>query len=87
MLAAMANLPIQQFVFNAFSTAYSPSELTSVISFGPRPLATLIMPPIIAKSFALAILECVEQYEKATGTKVHTVEELNERISRSEIQE
>jgi hypothetical protein len=75
------NMPITQVVFNGFANNHSASEFTSILSFGPRPLISLVMPPAIAKSFALSLLEMVDHYEKSTGTSVHTVAELDERIA------
>lgn len=77
---AFAAMQMPQLVFNSFTNGFSPSEITSLISFGPRPLVTLIMAPAVAKSFALALLETVEKYEEATGSAVPTLQELAERF-------
>jgi hypothetical protein len=79
---AVANLRLPQLVFNSFINSYSASEVTSVISFGPHVLATLIMPPVVAKSFAQALLNVVQDYESATGSVVGTIPELNERMAK-----
>lgn len=74
-------LPIPQIVFNGFGHGLTASEITSVLSFGPRALAMLVMPPVVAKTFAMSLLEIVGQYEAATGAAIGTIPELNERIT------
>jgi hypothetical protein len=73
---------LPQLVFNGFAHNFSASEITSILSFGPRPLALLIMPPVVAKSFAQSLLEIVNRYEAATGRPVGTIEELGPRIAK-----
>jgi protoheme ferro-lyase len=82
MQAALAMAQIPQIVFNGFANSYTASEFSSVLTFGNRPVIALTMPPAVAKSFALGLLESVERYEAATGETVHTVAELSERIAK-----
>jgi hypothetical protein len=74
-------LRLPQVVFNSFANAFSPSEITSTVSFGAQPLVQLIMAPVVAKSFALELLNTVEQYEQASGTEVLTIQEVTARIT------
>jgi len=78
---AFAVMQSPQIVFNAFANGLSASEITSLLSFGPRPLVTLIMAPSVAKTFALSLLESVEKYEQATGSQVPTIQELSDRLT------
>jgi hypothetical protein len=78
---AFGSLPLPQVVFNGFAHNLTASEIASVVSFGPRPLLMLVMPPVVAKSFALSLLEMVERYEAATGTAVGTIAELAARLA------
>jgi hypothetical protein len=71
---------IQQIMFNEYRFNFTASEITAIVSFGARPLMEFVMPPVIAKSFAQALLQTVEQYEAATGTSVLTKEDLKIRI-------
>src|SRR6185312_6839230 len=81
MAQPFTNLPIPVVVFNGFAHNHSASEVTSIVSLGARPVLALVMPPVVAKSFAVSLLEIVERYEAATGSTVYTIDELNERIS------
>lgn len=81
MASTVTALHLPQLVFNSFANDFSASEVTSTISFGPRLLATLIMPPVVAKTFALALLDAVSQYEAATGVTVSTIDEISQRMS------
>jgi hypothetical protein len=81
MVEAFSTIPLPQLFFNGFGHNHSASEITSLLSFGPRPLLQLVMPPVVAKSFALSLLETVHRYEAATGTTVGTIASLNERIA------
>ncbi len=76
---ALAQLPT--FFFNGFNNSFSATEITSVLSFGPKPILLLAMTPSVAKTFALAVLESIEQYETASGVSVPTLQELTERIA------
>lgn len=78
---AFAAMQLPQLVFNSFANGISASEITSSLSYGPRPLVTLIMAPSVAKSFANALLEMVQTYEHATGLQVLTVQELADRLA------
>lgn len=81
MMQSIAAMQLPQIVFNAFANSLSPSEITSLLSFGPRPLLTLIMAPSVAKAYALALLDTVEKYEQATGEVVPTLQELGDRFA------
>jgi hypothetical protein len=81
MQAAFAGLQLPQIVFNGYANSYSASEFNSLLSFGNRALVMLTMPPAVAKSFALGLLDSVQRYEAATGEAVHTIAELSERIA------
>lgn len=81
MAQAMGNVPLPQVFFNGFGLNHSATEITSVLTFGARPLVMLVMAPVVAKSLALTLLETVNRYEAATGTEVRTIADLNERIA------
>jgi hypothetical protein len=85
-MAQAFNMPLPQVVFNGYAHNHSASEFTSILSFGPRAVISLVMPPSVAKSFAQSLLEMVGHYEAATGTTVNTIAELNERIAAYETQ-
>jgi Tfp pilus assembly protein FimT len=78
---AQALVALPQVIFNSFFNGFSGTEITSILSFGPRALITLSMAPSVAKSFGAALLETVDQYEKSTGVSVPTLQELQERMS------
>jgi hypothetical protein len=80
MMQALATTPMPLVFFNGFANTFSASEITSIVSFGPRPAVGLVMPPSVAKSFAIALLDTVAQYEAATETKVETVTEVWHRV-------
>lgn len=80
MVATLSSAPVPQVAFNSFLNTMTASEITSLILFGPRPALTLIMSLPVAKSYAMALLDIVGQYEKATGTTVGTIAELSDRI-------
>lgn len=81
MKQAFSQLNVPHIVFNGFAVGHTASEMTSIVSFAERPLAVLIMPPVIAKSFALSLLDLVKGYEAATGTTIETIDVLTERIA------
>lgn len=81
MFAQLAALPIPQFVFNGFTNNMTPGDISSVLGFGPRPLAILTMSPVMAKTYAIALLALVSEYEKESGQPVMTVQQFNERRS------
>lgn len=81
MAQAIAAMQLPQLVLNSFANSFSPSEITSLLSFGPRPLLTLIMAPAVAKSFAMALLDTVQKYEAASGVTVLTMQELGDRLA------
>jgi hypothetical protein len=74
-------MQVPQFLFNAFANGFSGTEITSVLSFGQRPFVTMVMAPSTAKSYALALLDTLRQFEEATGLPVPTVQELSERMT------
>jgi hypothetical protein len=80
-LMQIGALQLPHFVFNSFANGFTPTEINAVLAYGPRPLLTLIMAPTIAKSFALALLQSVEQYETASGLPVPTLQELTDRMA------
>jgi hypothetical protein len=82
-MAQMFNvpMPLAQVIFNGFEHNFTASEFTSTLSLGPRPAVLLVMPPVVAKSFALSLLDMVKRYETATGTEIGTIEELTARIT------
>lgn len=80
-LQGLANAQLPQIVFNSYSHNHTASEFTSVLSFGSRPLLTLIMAPVVAKTFAISLLKMVEQYEAGTGVEVETIDVLTARIT------
>jgi hypothetical protein len=75
------SLPIAQLAFNAAVTSVTPTEIMSVISFGQRPLALLIMNPVMAKTLALSLLDRVGEYEKMSGAEVKTISEMLQSIA------
>jgi hypothetical protein len=81
MMAQQLQMPAPNLVLNGFSHAHTASEVTGLLTFGDRPIAMLVMAPVVAKSFALSLLETVRHYERSTGTVVGTLEELSERMT------
>jgi len=81
LMQTMAALNLPQVIPNSYQNGFSPTEITSVLSFGPRAILTLIMSPSVAKSFAMALLETVQQYDDATGLTTLTIQELSARVS------
>jgi hypothetical protein len=82
MMAQQLQMPLPTIVFNGFSHTHTASEVSGLLTFGDRPIATLVMAPVIAKSFALSLLETVQHYERSTGTVVSTLDELSERMAK-----
>jgi hypothetical protein len=76
-----AQMPLPQLAFNSFANNTSATEIISILAFGARPMGMLIMAPSVAKTFALALLEMVETYEKLSGIKVDTLSEITERMA------
>lgn len=72
---------LPQLIFNSFANGFSGTEITSVLSFGPRPFVTMVMAPSTARSYALALLDTIRQFEEATGLPVPTTQELSERMA------
>lgn len=70
------NLPLTHLAFNSAVTSVTPTEILSVLSIGHRPLAMLIMSPVMAKTLALALLDRVMDYEQITETSVKTISEI-----------
>src|ERR1700748_2402741 len=79
-LGQFVTMQLPQFLFNSFTNGFSGTEITSLLSFGPRPVVTMVMAPSTAKSYALALLDTIRQFEEATGLAVPTVQELSERM-------
>jgi len=73
--------PMPMLTFNSFAHGFSATEITSIIAFSTQPLAMLVMPPSVAKTFAKQLLELVEAYEKQTGITVSTIPEINAEIA------
>src|SRR5258708_4751000 len=73
--------PLAHLVFNGFGCTHTASEMLASLSMGDRQLALLIMPPVVAKSFAQSLMNAVEHYEKSTGTTVGTIDELSAKIA------
>ncbi len=70
---ALTGAPVAQLVFNNVLTATTPTEIMAALMFGQRPLAVLIMNPIVAKSFAHSLLARVADYETLVGHEVRTI--------------
>lgn len=79
-LGQFVAMQLPQILFNSFTNGFSGTEITSVLSFGPRPVVTMVMAPSTAKSYALALLDSIRQFEEATGLPVPTIQELSERM-------
>jgi hypothetical protein len=69
-------LPILQIAFNSALTAASPTEISAMLSYGTRPLALLIMSPVMASALAKALLERVREYDRAVGSETKTIEDI-----------
>ncbi len=69
-------LPVQHVLFNSAVTRITPTEVQCALSFGQRPLALLIISPVMAKTLAEALLERVSEYENLTNQKVMTIAEI-----------
>ena len=63
---------LPQFVFNEAGMAVTESEISAFLSFGPKQILHLIMPPVVAKTFAQQLLSAVTEYEAKMGTEVLT---------------
>lgn len=81
LFARLSSLPMPQITFNAVVNNVSYSEISSILSFGSRPLAMLIMSPVMAKTFAEALLLLVSAYEQNTGQNVLSITQIMERES------
>lgn len=81
MMAQQLQMATPNIVFNGFSHTHTASEISGLLTFGDRPIAMLVMAPVIAKSFALSLLDTVNHYERSTGTVVSTLDELSERMA------
>jgi len=78
---AFGQIAIPQIVFNGYANGHTASEMTAILTFSDRPLASLVMSPVVAKSFALSLLETVKGYEASTGIEIETISVLTERIA------
>ena len=83
-LALQMQVQVPQIVFNGFAVAHSASEINGLLSFGERPVVSLAIPLSVAKSFAQALMNSIEHYERSTGTAVKSIEELEASISQFE---
>lgn len=72
----LAAVPLPQVVFNAFAHNVTQSEITIIVSFGPRPLAMLTMAPTMAKTLGEALLAMVAEYQTATGQSVKSIQDM-----------
>ncbi len=79
LFAQLSSLPLPQITFNSVVNNVTLSEVSSILSFGSRPLAMLIMSPVMAKTFAEALLSLVSLYEQNTGQPVLSITQMNER--------
>ena len=66
-------------MFNQFSNT---GDLASVLYTNGRPAVVLNMNMVVAKSYALMLLNLVARYEAATGEKLKTMQELQEQFDR-----
>ncbi len=79
---AVASMPLPMFSFNAYAISFSTSDFTAALYCNNRPVSFLFMPPSVAKSFALALMSAVKDYEKASNISVQTIEELVEQFEK-----
>lgn len=79
LFAQLSSLPLPQITFNAVVNNVTLSEISSILSFGSRPLAMLIMSPVMAKTFAESLLSLVSLYEQSVGQPVLSMSQINER--------
>lgn len=79
-VAQATGLPLVQIAFNQAITHTTPTEISAVLRFGQRPLALLIMSPVMAKTFAKSLLERVAEYEGMSGSTVKTIEEMSSNL-------
>lgn len=69
-------MQIPQIVANGATNSITDTEVVSFLTFMDRPLVSLIMSPIFAKTYALLLLSLVEKYEGETGIKVPSKDDI-----------
>lgn len=72
-VTSITGAPVAQLVPNNALTATTPTEIVAALMFGQRPLALLIMNPIVAKTLAQSLLARVAEYEELVGHEVRTI--------------
>jgi len=76
-LQAGLELPAdKKFYFNGYTIAMSPSDILIVLLFNNQPVATLNTSSIIAKTLMKSIEGLITDYEKRTGQRVLTLDEV-----------
>lgn len=75
-----ARLDIPKLYANGFGTGFSATEIVVVPTLNNVPLASLALPPSVAKSLAATLLIQVARYEQVSGAPVPSVEELVKRF-------
>jgi hypothetical protein len=81
LIQAALNAAVPVIAFNGFAHQHTAVDFMSVLTIGPRPVMSLMMSPVVAKSFATALLEAISNYEAAAGVKIETITDLNTRLT------
>jgi len=74
--------PVQVYA-NGFQMGLTNADVTILLQFNGKPFQSLNISPIIAKTMAVGLLECVEKFEKATGQKIPVTGEVDEAFKKA----
>jgi hypothetical protein len=80
LLAAIPTLP--RLYANGFAIVQSASDISTVLLANGSPIGILSMSHVSAKSLATELDKNIEDFEKATGQSVKTINELTEILSK-----
>jgi hypothetical protein len=69
----LSTIPLNTIVFNGIVSSVSLTEITSIVTFGQRPVAMLVMAPAMAKALGNELLELAKRYEGLVGQPVPNI--------------
>jgi hypothetical protein len=75
-------LSVPLIYFNGFNAVLTNSEISAFLLHDNQPSIKVAMPLHVAKTLALVLNDLIGKYEQATSTKVPTIEELGQLLSK-----
>jgi hypothetical protein len=73
--------PQHRYYFNGFLATIGPADISVILLQNNEPTALILGSHTAVKTVAKALLEIIEQFEKATDNPIKTVDDLNRALT------